>query len=679
MHERKLPTLNWALRTLHLCFRFTSTLAVYLWSVRLGEMKNCFCPHNNIPPTMQYPAAANVSKDNVEGGQDNIAIHFNDSTIRSMFIQKVFLIVTAQLCVVSGVVALFTFNLFYFFSTLAIALNDDVRRRYPMNFVLLGILTVSLAIMAGTIASMVKSEVVMIAATVTCLTCLLVSLLAAFVKFDLTELLFPMYVIGIGLCVYGLVLMFFHTWFGISDVSHAFYSLMIIIFFLMYLAIDIQLIMGNKKYSLSPEEYILAAMLLYVDIINIFINYVSLLSNQPPYYNSYYVPGQAPPAPGWHAPPPPQQGWQQPPPPGGQYGYSQGGYPPYPPYPQTENAGVYSSHPAAENHGEDPKFGFGFSDKSIRQGFIRKVFLILTAQLMVVTAMVAMFTYNDGVKGFVRRNLWTHWLALVTFLVTYIVIGCCNNVRRRYPGNIICLAVLTLALGYITGTTASFYDSQTVILAILICCLCCGAVVIFSMQTKYDFTACLGVVFMLSMGLFLFGILATIFTLAFRAPIVHVVYAGFAAYLAIDVQMVVGGKRFEISPEDYVFAAVQLLVDIVYIFLYLLEIIGYSKKNRSENLFQLLSLGFRFIFYKSFIFTFWSRSFALNRSVWPDFQSAFVLHHFVLCTEQFRLFSYVCEEKSKNVCNDENLNCVKVHRVSAYIKIQLGQAGFVDE
>ncbi|KAL1228773.1 Protein lifeguard [Trichinella spiralis] len=259
-------------------------------------MKGCFCSHDNIPPTMQYPAAANVGKDNVEGGQDNIAIHFNDSTIRSMFIQKVFLIVTAQLCVVSGVVALFTFNehvkkyasedralqflafLFYFFSTLAIALNDEIRRRYPMNFVLLGVLTVSLAIMAGTIASMVKSEVVMIAATVTCLTCLLVALLAAFVKFDLTELLFPMYVIGIGLCVYGLVLMFFHTWFGISDVSHAFYSLLIIIFFLMYLAIDIQLIMGNKKYSLSPEEYILAAMLLYVDIIHIFINYVSLLS-----------------------------------------------------------------------------------------------------------------------------------------------------------------------------------------------------------------------------------------------------------------------------------------------------------------------------------------------------------------------------------------------------------------
>ncbi|KRZ76687.1 Protein lifeguard 1 [Trichinella papuae] len=561
-------------------------------------MKCYFYPPDSNPPTMQSPAASNVGKDDVEGGPDNATIQFNDSTIRTTFIRKVFLILTAQLCVVSAVVALFTFNeyvknyvrqdrsvqlfafLFYFASVLAISFNEEIRRRFPINFVLLGILTVSLAIMAGTIASLVKSEAVMIAAAVTCLTCLLVSVLAAYVKFDLTELLFPMFVIGIGLCVYGIVLMIFHISYGISAAAHALYSALIIIFFLMYLAIDIQLIMGNKKYNLSPEDYILAAMLLYVDIIQVFINLLSLLNNQPPYYNSYYVPGQAPPAPGWQAPPPPQQGWQQPPPSGGQYGYSQGGYPPYPPYPQTENAGVYASHAAADNHGEDPKFGFGFSDKSIRQGFIRKVFLILTAQLMVVTAMVALFTYHDGVKGFVRRNLWTHWLALATFLVTYIVIGCCNNVRRRYPGNIICLAVLTLALGYITGTTASFYDSQTVILAILICCLCCGAVVIFSMQTKYDFTACLGVVFMLSMGLFLFGILATIFTLAFRAPIIHVVYAGFAAYLAIDVQMVVGGKRFEISPEDYVFAAVQLLVDIVYIFLYLLEIIGYSKNLR---------------------------------------------------------------------------------------------------
>ncbi|KRX92096.1 Metal tolerance protein 9 [Trichinella pseudospiralis] len=266
------------------------------------QMKYCFYPPDSIPPTMQSPAASNVGKDDVEGRPDNTATQFNDYTIRITFIRKVFLIVTAQLCVVSAVVALFTFNeyvknhvrqdrtvqllafnsylfsLFYFSSVLAISFNEEVRRRYPVNFVFLGILTISLAIMAGTIASLVRSEAVMIAAAVTCLTCLLVSVLAAYVKFDLTELLFPMFVIGIGLCVYGIVLMIFHASYGISTVAHALYSALIIIFFLMYLAIDIQLIMGNKKYNLSPEEYILAAMLLYVDIIQIFINFLSLFN-----------------------------------------------------------------------------------------------------------------------------------------------------------------------------------------------------------------------------------------------------------------------------------------------------------------------------------------------------------------------------------------------------------------
>lgn len=45
------------------------------------------------------------------------------------------------------------------------------------------------------------------------------------------------------------------------------------------------------------------------------------------------------------------------------------------------------------------------------------------------------------------------------------------------------------------------------------------------------------------------------------------------AVFAIDVQLLLGGKRCEISPEEYVFAAVQLLVDIMLIFLLVLIII----------------------------------------------------------------------------------------------------------
>ena len=43
--------------------------------------------------------------------------------------------------------------------------------------------------------------------------------------------------------------------------------------FSVYLVYDTQMMMGGgHKYSISPEEYIFAAVALYLDIINLFIN-----------------------------------------------------------------------------------------------------------------------------------------------------------------------------------------------------------------------------------------------------------------------------------------------------------------------------------------------------------------------------------------------------------------------
>lgn len=48
-------------------------------------------------------------------------------------------------------------------------------------------------------------------------------------------------------------------------------------FFLQFLAVDTQLLLGNKKLALSPEEYIFAALNLYTDIINIFLYILAIV------------------------------------------------------------------------------------------------------------------------------------------------------------------------------------------------------------------------------------------------------------------------------------------------------------------------------------------------------------------------------------------------------------------
>lgn len=46
---------------------------------------------------------------------------------------------------------------------------------------------------------------------------------------------------------------------------------------LQFLAVDTQLLLGNKELALSPEEYVFAALNLYTDIINIFLYILAIV------------------------------------------------------------------------------------------------------------------------------------------------------------------------------------------------------------------------------------------------------------------------------------------------------------------------------------------------------------------------------------------------------------------
>ncbi|KAM7383583.1 hypothetical protein PAMP_003222 [Pampus punctatissimus] len=227
---------------------------------------------------------------------------------------------------------------------------------------------------------------------------------------------------------------------------------------------------------------------------------------------------------------------------------------------------------------DNQDFGFGLDNKSIRSAFIRKVFLVLTAQLMVTFAFVAVFTFVDEVKRFVMVNTWTYIVSYVIFIVSACVISCCGNFRRRHPWNLVALSILTLSMSYMVGMIASFHDTESVVMAVGITAVVCFTVVIFSLQTKYDFTSCYGVLFVCLIVLIVFGILC----IFIRDRILHIVYAAlgallFTCFLAVDTQLLLGNKELALSPEEYIFAALHLYTDIINIFLYILAIFGRAK------------------------------------------------------------------------------------------------------
>ena len=49
-------------------------------------------------------------------------------------------------------------------------------------------------------------------------------------------------------------------------------------------------------------------------------------------------------------------------------------------------------------------------------------------------------------------------------------------------------------------------------------------------------------------------------------------------FLAVDTQLTLGSKQLALSPEEFIFAALNLYTDIINIFLYVLAIIGRAKE-----------------------------------------------------------------------------------------------------
>lgn len=88
-----------------------------------------------------------------------------------------------------------------------------------------------------------------------------------------------------------------------------------------------------------------------------------------------------------------------------------------------------------------------------------------------------------------------------------------------------------------------------------------------------------GILFVACILLLFFGLIA----MFFPGKTMTLIYSScgailFSIYLIYDTQMMMGGKhKYSISPEEYIFGALTLYLDIINIFIYILSIIGSSK------------------------------------------------------------------------------------------------------
>ncbi|RNA37083.1 lifeguard 1-like, partial [Brachionus plicatilis] len=217
-----------------------------------------------------------------------------------------------------------------------------------------------------------------------------------------------------------------------------------------------------------------------------------------------------------------------------------------------------------------------FSDVKIRHAFIQKVYSIVSLQLLITVTITALFVFLEPVKISFYSNIWILWIALGGTLVILIVLVCCESVSRKFPINIILLMIFTVFESILIGAISAVFNINTIFIALGITSVVVIALTIFAFQTKIDFTG-------FGVYLFVFGIVLCAFgivTLIYRSQILNILYAAsgaglFSFYLIFDTQLMLGGHhKNSISPEDYVFGALNIYVDIINLFLFILRLVS---------------------------------------------------------------------------------------------------------
>uniref|UniRef100_A0A0N4ZF15 Protein lifeguard 1 n=1 Tax=Parastrongyloides trichosuri TaxID=131310 RepID=A0A0N4ZF15_PARTI len=275
---------------------------------------------------------------------------------------------------------------------------------------------------------------------------------------------------------------------------------------------------------------------------------------------------------------------------------------PAPPYNNNYNPHtpiyVHGSHLEAQNFNPPinynepsirPGYASWFEDPIVRKRFVSNVLSVVGVLLMMVAGMIGV-TYIPPVRKYLvdEKNRGTlvivFILSFILWMVTYVIIVCCSSLRRVFPCNILMLLLNVLCLGTYAALSVLFIEITLVLLAAIITTGLVFIVAVIARFTTFDATRtnfiCLVCILSIVVSLillilhFIFPFITILNTLLLTVCIVL-----FLIYLLIDIQLLLGGRENELSPNDITLAVLLIFTDIIHLFLTILALLRGANGN----------------------------------------------------------------------------------------------------
>lgn len=227
-----------------------------------------------------------------------------------------------------------------------------------------------------------------------------------------------------------------------------------------------------------------------------------------------------------------------------------------------------------ENKSEDNIYSPDKIEQNMRLGFIRKVYGVLCSQL-IFTALLSSIGFLNSVRAYYYSTMWLFWFAFAITIVTCFALACFKSLAKSVPVNYILLFLFTagesIMLSYLF---AAINDVKIVVIAAVATVVVCSALTIYACTTKTDFTYLGGLLFVCLSLMFVLGLFYIWYPQFLRLLYCFLGLVLFSIYLIFDTQLVMGKYGLEYEIDDYIIAALNIYMDIIQIFIYILSILS---------------------------------------------------------------------------------------------------------
>jgi FtsH-binding integral membrane protein len=215
-------------------------------------------------------------------------------------------------------------------------------------------------------------------------------------------------------------------------------------------------------------------------------------------------------------------------------------------------------------------------DKETRRIFIRKVYSILAVQLIASFAVCAFMALHQPTHVYVLTHAWP---VVLSIFLSFLLIMTLMCYKDKSPQNMYLLAAFTFVEAFMVGTVTTAYAEENagiVLEAVFLTGAIFIGLTVFTFQSKIDFSF-LGAFLSMGLGaLILWGFFAMIFGVGTGYVYALLGCIIFSGYILFDTWLIMD----KLNPHEYVLAAIMLYLDIINLFLYILQLLASSDDRR---------------------------------------------------------------------------------------------------